>query len=316
MKQILTNSSLTTFKTCPRKYQFRYEMGMAPVRESDPLYFGKLIHFGLDKWSKGLRNIAGTLDAVTQEFGKSDNKDEYVLARAAALLEGYHSKYKDEPYSFVFSEGKFNAPLLNPLTSRESKTFELGMVLDRIVEDLSGRRYLIETKTTSEDIEDPNSDYWHRLGIDSQISTYYYGAEINGYKIESCIYDVIRKPTIRPKQVGKDVDSENPKREETPQEYYERLSADIKARPNFYFARKVIPRSETDIKDYLFDVYETSKVLRSFQLSGKFPRFIHSCRGNFGYCEYFSVCSGRASFHDQTLFKKNENKHVELGGNK
>ena len=34
--------------------------------------------------------------------------------------------------------------------------------------------------------------------IDGQVSGYYVGASTLGYEVDVCLYDVIRKPTIRP----------------------------------------------------------------------------------------------------------------------
>ncbi len=320
MNTLLTNSSLTAFKTCPRKYQIKYELGYVPNFESEALQFGKLFHYGLEQWANSGKNIATALRFLECEFARSENQDLYMLSKAAALLEGYHAQYKDEPYEIVFAEKEFRAPIINPETMQGSRTFKLGGVMDRIIKDKQGRFVLLETKTTSENIEDPASNYWIKLFIDSQISTYFTGAAACGIIIESCLYDVIKKPTIRPKQVGKEIDPDNPKRQESPQEYYERLSQDIALNPNFYFARREITRSDSDIMDFVFDTWNIVQTLRTYQLKNKFPRYTNACKGNFGYCEYFNACTGQTLLEDEQAFKKIEQVHQELnskiGGSK
>jgi hypothetical protein len=54
--------------------------------------------------------------------------DPYQLARAEALLFGYHARWIDdvEKYDVIAVESEFRAPLVNPATGAESKTFRLA----------------------------------------------------------------------------------------------------------------------------------------------------------------------------------------------
>jgi hypothetical protein len=318
---MLTNSSLTTLKTCPRKYQFHYEQGYVPTRESEPLYFGKLMHEGLDFWSKNGRDIEKSVEHIENYWSQGAIKDEYLLAKAVALLRGYHDRYKGDGLETVKSETPFQAPLLNPESGRESNLFYLGGILDRLVRK-NGRLKILETKTTSEDIF-PESDYWRKLGMDSQVSGYYIGAEvITGEKPETCIYDVIKKPGISPKRATPIEDRKYKKdgtlyatqreKDETPQEYFDRLTADIAERPQFYFARREVPRSASDLYEYLDDAWMLSQTLRTFQLRKKFPRHTNSCVSVYGQCSYFKVCSGQCNIDDSTQFTKVEKVHREF----
>lgn len=317
----LTNSSLTAFKTCPRKYELQYQKGIVPVRDSEPLYFGRLMHDGLDFWCKNGRDIEKTVEHVEEIWNKDPEKDEYLLAKIVVLLRGYHERYKDDELELVESEKPFAAPLLNPETGRESGLFYLSGIIDRIVKR-HGRFKILETKTTSDDIY-PESDYWRKLSIDSQVSNYYLGAEVvMGQKIENCIYDCIKKPGLQPlkatpvenrkyKKDGALYASQRDK-DETPQEYYDRLTLDILDRPQFYFARREVPRSESDLFEYLDDAWNITQSLRAFQTKGKWPRFVNSCFSMFGACQYWKICSGQCSEDDQTQFVKVDQVHREF----
>lgn len=308
-KQILTNSSLQAFKKCPRSYEYQYEKCITPAVESEALMFGKLFHNCLEEWVKNGKDME---KVISQLVMPEDIEGQYMMVKIISLLRGYDFKYHAEPYQYEYIEEQFTVPLLNPDTMAESKTFELSGKVDAIITDESGRFMIKETKTTSEDLS-PESDYWRLLGMDTQVSGYYLGAEsILGKKVETCLYDVIRKPTIRPKQVGKEIDAKDPKRTETPEEFGKRLMDDINSRPDFYFARKEIPRSESDLSDYLFDVWNIAQSLRSYQLKQKFPRYTSSCMGMYGPCKYFAACSGQTSIEDENYYKKSDVKHKEL----
>mgnify|MGYP007001753624 CR=1 FL=1 len=58
--------------------------------------------------------------------------------------------------------------------------------------------------TTSEDIG-RGTDYWRRLRMDGQVSIYYAGSAALGYPADLCLYDVLRKPSLRPKKAVAEV---------------------------------------------------------------------------------------------------------------
>lgn len=297
MKKILTNSSLTTFKTCPKKYEFQYVHGYFPKEESAALQFGKIFHGALE--------ILVTTKSVDKacEFiiGESEGlEDEFLQPKCIALLEGYARRYADEPLKVVFAEKQIKFDLLNHITREPREDFIMNSVLDRLLEDLREKNVLLETKTTTEEIEDPTAEYWKRLGMDSQLSTYFIGAAANGWPIDRCIYDVIRKPTIRPKK------------NETPQQFYERLAQDIIERPNFYYARREIPRINSELERTLIDINLIADAITYYHRVKSFPRHTNSCKSVYGTCPYFKVCTNQISIHDPDHFVKLENKHREL----
>lgn len=320
-KVTLTNSSLKTFRECPRKYNFAYEMELEPAVSPEYFRFGSLWHIGLEAWAKN-KNLDEALDAMNAEH-QHLMEDEYSMFKAFALMEAYHERYKDEPYTCIPSdiEREFVAPVLNPDTARDSKLFTYRGKFDRLYRDRSERILLVESKTTSENIA-PESDYWRRLQMDSQISGYYLGAEASGLKIESCLYDVVRKPALQPLKAtpvenrkytkdGKLYAAQRDK-DETPREYYERVKADIASRPDYYFARKEIPRSANDLNDHLFDVWNTAQTIHSSRKNGKWPRNTSSCITLTSTCPFWAACSGQASIEDPSLYKKKGSAHKEL----
>ncbi len=127
--------------------------------------------------------------------------DGITAAKIIGLLIGYHARWSGEPLEPVAVELEFkDVPILNPETGHKSKTFTQAGKLDGVVKSSRGK-FLIEHKTCSEDIEDSTAPYWQRLAIDSQISMYSLAHWQDDSRLDGTIYDVIRKPTIKPKQI-------------------------------------------------------------------------------------------------------------------
>ena len=322
--QKLTNSARNKFAACHRAYQLFYVQGKRPVIPSDALGFGTAMHALLEGvWGGSSSRANGEGDG-----GPSFNTgDPYRDMTLKALYEGYLDRWErddDERFEKVAAEVYFEAPLMNPETGGISKTWVLAGKIDAIArEKATGKLYIIEHKTTSQDIG-PGSDYWRRLAIDGQVSGYYVGAQANGYEVENCLYDVIRKPTIKPykatpedkRKYNKDGSLSKTCREfdETPEEWYHRLELDILQRPDYYYARVEVARSADDLTDYLFDMWAVGREIADAQRLGRFSRNPQNCQ-SYGKCEFFDVCSGCADIDDVTLFRNAEDPNEELTNN-
>jgi hypothetical protein len=350
--QRITNSRANTFKTCARRHLFAYELGLRKEHEGMTLRFGSAVHIGLDIHKKGgtvedaIRQAVEAYDANHPDYGDGWLVEREQIAR---LLSGYFWRWSVMPLEIVASELTFELPLVNPETGKPSRTFMVAGKIDAIVRLEDGRLAVMEHKTTGDDL-DPTSDYWKRLRVDSQISIYWQAAKDAGHDIETVLYDVIRKPTIKPKKVPagklkaamKDPKSVTPDEafgtlaeiwlrntyygepcewrddlaDETPAMYGARLTADIAARPDYYYARQEIPRLAADLEDGRWDCWQTAKMIRDCQLNNRWPRNTSACIG-FGRCPYFDLCTNG---FDPSLgvvpdgFVRVEDVHAELKG--
>ena len=124
---LLTSSSLSTYRACPRRYLYSYERRRRPIATAHALTFGTLIHAGLEVWWS-------TLDVDAALVAVSAAKDPYDAATARALIAGYHARWADEPLTVVGVERVWVRPLLNPTTGAASKSFELAGKIDAEVE--------------------------------------------------------------------------------------------------------------------------------------------------------------------------------------
>jgi hypothetical protein len=251
--RLLTNSEARCYRECPRKHRIKYVEGYRPLAEPGPLFFGTLAHTALAQIWQGQPAAFVAGDA-----------DPFDLVRLEEMLRGYVARW-GQPENVQAVEVEFRAPLRNPETGAASRTFELAGKLDAIQLPL-----LVEHKTSGSDIS-PGSDYWRQLRLDQQISTYFVGAETLGYDCTACMYDVLGKPKLRPYTANK-----RRKADETPEEYRERVRAELSANPDRYS--------------------------RNPDACFKWGRG----------CEYFDVCTGCAALDDEFLFRKTTTPHEEL----
>lgn len=249
--------------------------------------------------------------------------DPYELAKAQALLTGYHLRWAAEVIEVLGVEVEFRTPLVNPETNHPSKTYALGGKIDAVARLADGRLAIVEHKTSSEDIA-PGSDYWKRLRLDGQVSVYFDGARALGHDVEVCLYDVIGKPGQKPlkatpeesrKYVAKTglLYANQRASDETPAEYKARIMESIAEDPTGYYARGEVVRLETDMDDARADVWQQAATIRESARTGKAPRNPDSCMRYNRMCSFWPVCTREASLDNPAQYRKTSGVHEELG---
>lgn len=249
--------------------------------------------------------------------------DDYDMARAEMLMRGYDARWGDaEDIEVLGVEQEFVTPLVNPLTGGTSRTYVLAGKLDAIVLNRGdGRQYIVEHKTSSEDIG-PGSLYWERLRIDGQISTYFAGARALGYEPAGCLYDVIGKSRLSPLKATPDDKRQYTRdgrlyanqraEDESAEQYGLRLAEHIVQKPDAYYRRGFVVRLEAEVRDAAFDAWHTARLMREQHALGVYPRNVSSCERYGRMCGYFDVCTRAASLEDPTRFERVGNVHPEL----
>lgn len=305
---LLTSSRMRAFRECARLHRLRYVDGWRAVRESEALRFGTLFHRGLEAWwtAHAAGDAAGALAAALAMIG-SRAEDSFEQAKVEELLSGYDAAWGDDAsaYEVLGVEVPFEAPLLNPETWRASATWRLAGKIDLLLRRRSDGRVLVcEHKTTSDAIEDPAAPYWARLQMDAQISAYVVGAEALGHQVTDILYDVALRPGLRPllatppesRKYRKDGGLYAGQREvdETPDEYRARVRAAVSESSGRHFQRRVIPRTEGQIRDFLADAWMQARAMRDSERLGLAPRNPDACH-RFGQCAFWSACSSGLS---------------------
>jgi len=275
----LTATRLATFRGCPRRHYYRFELGLSRIRGAAPLRFGKALHLGLEAHNGGAtadEAVARAAAGYEQPPEWADPTDWTVERETlAALLAGHFWRYDDDDVQIIAAEQVFDLPLVNPRTGRQSRTFRLGGKIDAIVRLPDGRLAVLEYKTAGEDIG-PDSEYWLRLRCDPQLSHYVLAARTIGHDVATVLYDATRKPTIRLR------------RNETPEQYGERLLADLGERPDYYFQRREVPRLEDELAEYRLELWQQARQLREAQRHGRWFRNVG--RMTCSHCAFSAVC--------------------------
>lgn len=333
---LLTASRMRCFRACPRLHQLRYVEGWRPAVEAEALRVGTLVHAGLEAWWRGwMPPEAGCpgydVDPLDLALGAVAGRaiDPYEQVRVEELLLGYDLCWREDAalYEVIAVEAEYRCPQLNPATFARSRTWELGGKIDAIArrrED--GRVLVVEHKTTSEAISSDADHYWQKLALDGQISGYVLGAESLGHQVDEVLYDVIRKPQQRPlratpfesRKYTKDGKLYSAQREndETPEEYRARIRALIAEAPFDFFQRRAIPRTESQIRDYMQDAWQQGRAMRDMELDGHAPRNPDACHG-YGTCSFWLVCStGSHPSRFPAEYRRSDDMNPELDGGK
>lgn len=317
----ITNSLLSTYRTCQRLYFYKYDQLYRPVAEAEPLHTGNLGHAGLEAWwlaAKDGKTPDERLEAALVAI--ANEPDPYEYARMIVLLTGYTERWGAEEYEVLGVEVQFKIPVVNPDTDAPSRTWEHGGKVDVAVRK-DGRTLVMDHKLTGADTS-PGSSYCQILKVDSQISTYYAGVKALYGDVHGWIHDVIGKPTLKPYKATP-ADKRKYKADgalyanqrevdETPEEYAARLTEAIIAEPNRYYVRLDVVRLDEEMRDAQFDVWQTAKSLRESELANRWPRNPNACARYGRACDFLPVCCREASLDDPALYRRAVAAHEEL----
>ena len=270
------------------KEHFRYEQQLAPKTWNQALSIGTAIHKGLETGS--VDEALKTMEGFQPNNQDEQNRFEEACATVRAALEGYWEHFT--PFDHIQKEIGFEFPMIRN-DGKTSRKYHLAGKIDGIA-NINGEDWIVEYKTASQ----IGSQYISRLAVDGQITLYMYAAKRLGYNPVGVIYRVIRKPQLR-KKAG-----------ESSLNYTQRLVADYKDRPDFYFVEERLYRTERDLFDFETDLWnQVSEYSRQRKYGIHIP---HTCNCTmFGTCEYFPICSKQAGWEE--LYEHRQ-AHEELEG--
>ena len=151
-----TTSSVREWRQCRRRYRYAYVDLIRPARDDVKLAVGTVVHAGLEAWWSG------------QPFPTpADTIDPVEAARCRAMLRAYDARWGETrgDWQTVAAESVFERPACGAA--------RLGGKLDVAARHVpTGKLYVVEHKTTSEDVATAGSDYWQRLALDLQLLIY------------------------------------------------------------------------------------------------------------------------------------------------
>lgn len=259
--QIWTHSRIKARMNCPRLEHLRYEEELTPIRRKQALSIGSAVHKGIETWS--IQEALAEFDDVIPADQDEYNELEIAKATVQGMLTGYMQRY--EPFTDHRPEMEFSLPLILA-SGRESKKYILAGKIDDI-EITDEGDWIVEYKTAGQ----LTGAYFERLYVDEQITMYCYAAKRLGFNPIGVKYRVIRKPTIRPRKG------------ENMTQYTDRLIAEYRDRPDFYFCQQKLYRTQDDLKAF-------EKTLRQRILEFDRAKKLGMNWMNTGHCSVYSGC--------------------------
>ena len=294
-------TKLKTWHRCTRLFHYRYDLGLGEPT-SDVAAFGKVGHEHLES---DLRIAMGE-PAITP----TALPDTYEQARLYAVLDGYRERWTNSAWNILGVEVPFQYELAGHIITGR---------MDGIVQDKSnGQVLVLEHKFTSSDAS-PGSAYWDKLALDAQCGIYLDGARVLGYDVAGVIYDVIAKPAHKVKRATpvdqrkytkatktqeSRLHANQRETDETPDEFYNRIVADIAERPSDFYARAVIVRTEDEVPKMRADILDTIKLARIAEMFDIHPRNSDACNRFGSRCWFWDACVSAADISDPIRFPR------------
>lgn len=263
-----------------------------------------------------------------------DAEPEYTLRQATvrAMLVGYDHKYAEhaDRYKIHRVEEFVSTPLFNPATGAKSRTFINGGVIDVDLEDQSGHG-IMDHKTTSDAIDAPDDTYWQQLIVESQLDHYLLLKHILGEVSDYAIWDVMRKPGIRPRAITKVEQKElgesgkyfgapfdpDTVREalasgrESLQLYEARLIMECTENSDRYFQRRRITRLKGQLLTYAEELWDNGQEFISARQTERRGRNSGACMNYGRACTYLPLCAGHDTV-DSGNWRAKPYVHAEL----
>jgi len=265
--------------------------------------------------------------------------NELVATQCRALITGYAHKYYREntDYEIVDIESVYTAPLRNlDPKGRISRKWTLAGKIDKLVK-IDGEYFLVDHKTTSLDISDPTSNYWRVLRIESQPRHYEILMYSNGIPLRGIIWDVVKKPTTRPRKItnsvrqsilkdgqymGEDVSGDtynaiDTMEKENMEMYSVRLIKEVMGNEEKHFQRKPLALTKDELEQYNKSLWQVSEdmsnTMKRTEKSGSTPYNPSGCMMWNTPCQYLGICSNHDDV-DSENWVRSKDVHPELEG--
>lgn len=317
-----SNSQVSSFRGCKRKWAYRYEDKLKSRAPQKPLYLGSTIHRLLEARLNYMKSNGAT--PTWQEVLETEVKPKYeempqtyqemlgsdFIEVCTKIMQQYEDIYWED--ANVMKVLAVELPIECKIPGTRDKF--IGVV-DLIVE-IAGKQYLVEHKTFKTTKMSLESTW-----LNQQTSLYIRRLNQMGYKIEGVIWDMIKTELPDPPRVLKDGSFGKQYSKQTvhsflwagvsidqiPSNVYE----DIKDNYKGYFDRYVTPVEPKAIEEVWEDFVTTVKEIRKNKSRAR--TLGKDCE----WCEYKELCKvsltgGDEDYIKQLLFTSEREKQDEV----
>lgn len=180
MIDLFDNTSLSTFKLCPKKYYYRMTLHLTPIVSVNyKAEYGTAFHKAMEVWyqTQSLDKAITVFNEHWLPFEGMDSSNLRTLLNGVKLLSEYVSLYPIEPFKVKQIEIGFISELSNHYLYQGK--------CDGLVEHNDGKLYILEHKTSA-------AKGYISLNPNNQIDGYIYGVgQISKLPIHGCILNQV-----------------------------------------------------------------------------------------------------------------------------
>ncbi len=268
----VSNNSTSIMRSCQKKYYWNYIEGLKPIRKTNALSMGGIIHKAFEIYYNGdsfaaFKYIQETTDELIATVPPEEVEDLRIMKYTLTGIWNYHP-FKTSDFKEIFPEMEFRV--------RVPGTRGIVYVgkIDGLVVDLNGRLWIRELKTTSQ----PFSQFEVRCRQSAQGTGYMWALKQMGKSIEGILYDYVKKPLLR-KGVNETMDG-----------YGQRIMHDYGNRPDVYYKRHPSYRSDLELDLFEEDLRQVALDIRKRTHDQRWHRNTDQCWNYNSECPYLKIC--------------------------
>lgn len=307
----ISNSKATTWRRCPKKYKYKYVMGLRPKKRKRPLEMGSWmhalleVHYGGGNWKKKHKELT----VIYNNYFEEERVDLGDLPTdCKRLMLSYLRTYEREDRYWYPIDQELNEYVTLPSGLR------LNVVVDLVVEDHMGI-WIVDHKFRSK-FSRPGKP---SVVLDPQLTLYFWAIERLGYRpLAGAIYNEVRTkaPTVPAKlksgglQQRSNIDTDiwtyaaAIKRNGESLAKYEKILRVIASRQRERFFRRThIPKDSPVVDTTMRELMQTASEINAAERRRSYPR---SHESSCDWCDYSDLCVSQFMGGDiQSMIKSN-----------
>lgn len=318
-------SSIKTFRTCPKKYQYAWIQKLQSRKPPAPLIRGTMIGRCLDQLADK-KKFEPILQEYETEYGKlfKSEQEEYgdIIGEVRRIVQNYKELYKNDGLSYV--KGKDKKPYEIEVESSfkiDERTIRFTGHIDKLAMDEEGRLLIMDHKSHKA-IPDANARY-----NDLQLLTYVWLLPLSGYaNPDGVLWDYLRtKPPTVPevlkngsltKRQNLDSDYQTYLKaiEENnldPEDYKDVLDRFKAEGGNRYFERVKLPSPQREMIDNIVTDFKVTVI--NILDSEKTGQYVRNMTRDCNRCEFYNLCQAELRGLDTDFIRKQSYKEREIG---
>jgi len=302
---ILTYSSISTFKSCRQKYQYRYVDGIE--QRDRPIYydFGTAIHLALASHYRGAGRLR-VIEEIEKYFAEnapaqdeSERLQKWIEARdmVESMYLNYVWRYPSEPFKVLAIEKPFEIPIID-VRGDKYKDMVLAGKVDMIIDE--NGLWVGENKSA----KTIDANYEKKLTLDSQSMIYLEAMErVYGTKFNGVFYNVLAKSVPdKPTTLKNGSLSMAKNQNTTPEIYLEAIREGglddidykefleyLEVNRRRYFYREYLTFTQEDRQEWRRELWQIAADIERAAELGAYYKNTQQCVG-FGTCPYFEIC--------------------------